>query len=530
MMLSAEVRQALSIISISPLQCTSLTFESRILGLSACTHSEAVHNCLNKDNDRVLSFSPQSPSETELNIADMICHGKPKSDQFLLPLIETKPLSLQEPLINTYKQIIYIKHLSAVQERSLDSMTIEESATLKSLHHLTIRPHPRTAPSNSPPLHVSKNSDHNSTSGGMNGDSNNKGSTGRDDSSSGREDRGERRDKGADEDSCDKSGGGGGGSYGDGGGSDGEGKKPNRKDQRKHRPQPKKKRKKRGQKKRRRSTKQTSTSPSKKMKKKKQKPSHVHKKTCHGPRLSLEYFTDIAIRCDKTVLHFLPTEESETMVLKPPHFPTTTIKPPPRKSPSKPSMPLYGRYNMYSKRNRRIRLLGDSVHTPNNADDSNDIGKYGDEIDSDGKEEKLSSKIRKRRHPRHKRRKKRRGRREKGKKRRTNSKRRLPKKNKLQNCYRSNIKQGLQPSVNHLFIPNSRLNSQCISVADRRCPTRQLHCGAAEDTNQHIHDAVYDDLEDYLSAPYFPPAIMEQNVVVCVRLYLIHIVYYYICQ
>jgi hypothetical protein len=601
MMLSAEVRQALSNLNISPLQCNSLTFESRILGLSACTHSEAVHNCPNKDKDRVLSFSPQSPSETELSIGDMICHGKPKSDQFLLPLIETeiKPLSLQEPLINTYKLII--KHLSAVQERNLDSMTIKESAALESLHHLTIRPQLGTAPSNLPPLHVSKNSDHNGTSDGTNGNSSSssKGSTGRDGSSSGRENRGERRDKGG-EDSCDKSGGDGGGSYGDGGGSDGEGKKPNRKDQRNHRPQSKKKRKKRGERKRGHSKKQSSSSPTEKMKKKKQN--------------NLEHFPDIAISLNKAVLDSLPTEEFETMTLKPSHFPTTIIKPHPRKSPSKPSMPLYGRY-MYSKRDRRRARLSDSVHTyNNNAHDSNDVGKYGGERDSDRKEEKLSSKILKCRRPRHKRRRKRRGRREKGKKRRLRNKKRS------RNCYRLNSQQGrsydqpyasgavfmttrvssrsqciqqytcvvpassvlrngqhlsfercqnlmlihtrswdvhgkwlhykpitktsqtysiivhgrlliraqerhfssdnnggisrattllappaARPSFN-LFIPDSRLNAQCISVANRQCPTPQSV------------NAVYDDLEDYQSAPYFPPPIMEQNVMVCVTL------------
>ena len=249
---------------------------------------------------------------------------------------------------------------------------------------------------------------------------------------------------------------------------------------------------------------------------------------------------------------------------------------------------------MYSKRNHR--RLGDSVHTHNynnNTDDSNGIGKYGDEKDhSDKKEEKLSSKVRKRRHPHHKRRRKRRGRREKGKKRHsTNSKRRLRKKKRSRNYYRLNRRLGLQhvqqersydqPSETVFVIPRASRRSQgpshiqqCIvhgkllicgarewhfssnfnggisrattslvpparpsfnlsfipdsipsAVAERQCLTPRLHCGAMEENlDDPMVSAMYSDLEDYQSDPYFPPPVMEQDnniIMVCVNFHLI---------
>ena len=70
-----------------------------------------------------------------------------------------------------------------------------------------------------------------------------------------------------------------------------------------------------------------------------------------------------------------------------------------------------------------------------------------------------------------------------------------------------------RPSFNHSFIPDS-IPSACILIAEKQCLTSRLHCGAMKD--DPMVNAMYDDLEDYQSAPYFPPPIMEQNVMVCV--------------
>ena len=80
-----------------------------------------------------------------------------------------------------------------------------------------------------------------------------------------------------------------------------------------------------------------------------------------------------------------------------------------------------------------------------------------------------------------------------------------------------------RPSFNLLYnVISNRGLSACNSVPNRQCrtlqPTPQLHVcdGVADNSNQPMVNAAYDDLESYESDSYFPPPVMEQDIIIMV--------------